>query len=110
MKAALAICMIALAAAAPSAEFGARVVARAEGPLEPSVQNEVDHAVSRAEAWLRLQPACTNGVCGDVLGTNGLAAGEVAVKLVSSQKGGGWWVTPTNPAPTRLAVEILKGL
>jgi hypothetical protein len=34
----------------------------------------------------------------------------MAIKLISSQKGGGWWITPTNAAPTRLAVEILKGL
>ena len=46
----------------------------------------------------------------DVFGTNGLCAADVAIKLISSQKGGGWWITPTNAAPTRLAVEILKGL
>ena len=35
---------------------------------------------------------------------------EMALKLVSSQRGGGWWLVETNAAPTRLAVKILKGL
>jgi hypothetical protein len=42
--------------------------------------------------------------------TNGQTRVEMALKLVSSQRGGGWWLTDTNAAPTRLAVEILKGL
>ena len=114
MKAVLAICIIALAWLAAAATFGVRQIARPDGPLEPSVQNEVDHAVARAEAWLVKEwPAAgTNAVAAarDVFGTNGLCAADVAIKLISSQKGGGWWITPTNAAPTRLAVEILKGL
>ena len=121
MKAVLAICIIALAWFAAAATFGVRQIARPDGPLEPSVQNEVDHAVARAEAWLVKEwPAAgtnavataTNAVAAarDVFGTNGLCAADVAIKLISSQKGGGWWITPTNAAPTRLAVEILKGL
>ena len=114
MKAVLAICIIALAWLAAAATFGVRQIARPDGPLEPSVQNEVDHAVARAEAWLVKEwPAAgTNAVAvvRDVFGTNGLCAADVAIKLISSQKGGGWWITPTNAAPTRLAVEILKGL
>ena len=38
------------------------------------------------------------------------ATGEIALKLISTQKGGGWWLFETNAAPTRLAVKILKGL
>ena len=118
MKAVLAICIIALAQIALAATFGVRQIARPDGPLEPSVQNEVDHAVARAEAWLAKEwpaavtnaVAVTNTAAGDVFGTNGLAGADVAIKLISSQKGGGWWITPTNAAPTRLAVEILKGL
>ena len=39
-----------------------------------------------------------------------LTRAEIALKLVSSQRGGGWWLIETNAAPTRLAVEILTGL
>lgn len=104
----------AFAGLALAATFGVRQIARPDGPLEPSVQNEVDHAVARAEAWLAKEwPAAgTNAVSAarDVFGTNGLGSADVAIKLISSQKGGGWWITPTNAAPTRLAVDILKGL
>ena len=114
MKIACAMCMAALALLAAAATFGVRQIARSDGPLEPSVQNEADHAVARAEAWLAKEwpTAGTNAVAvaRDVFGTNGLCAADVAIKLISSQKGGGWWITPTNAAPTRLAVEILKGL
>ncbi len=110
MKAVLATSISVLALAALAATFGVRSIARPDGPLEPSLQNEVDHAVARAEAWLRLQGPCTNVVAGDLFGTNGVAAGDVAIRLISAQKGMGWWITATNPAPTRLAVDILKGL
>ena len=114
MKSILTILFLAAALSALAATFGVRQIARPDGPLEPSVQNEVDHAVARAEAWLaKAWPAAgTNAVSAarDVFGTNGLGSADVAIKLISSQKGGGWWITPTNAAPTRLAVEILKGL
>ena len=93
-----------------AATFGVRPMPRTDGPLEPSVRNEVDHAVDLAEAWLAGRPAETNAVTGDLFRTNGLAREAVALKLVSLQRGGGWWCFPTNTAPTRLAVEILKGL
>ena len=129
MKSILTILFVAAALMALAATFGVRQIARPDGPLEPSVQNEVDHAVARAEAWLAKEwpaagtrDACpyrgddstagTNALAAarDVFGTNGLCAADMAIKLISSQKGGGWWITPTNAAPTRLAVEILKGL
>ena len=111
MRAVLAIGISAAAIALAAMEFGVRQIARAEGPLEPSVRNEADHAIARAEMWLRRHPpSCTNAVLGDVLGTNGLVAAEIAIRLVSMQKGAGWWITPTNAAPTMLAVEILKGI
>ncbi len=110
MKTGLAITISSLALVVLAVEFGVRVIARAEGPLEPSIQNEVDHAVALAEEWLSGQTPCTNAVIGDVFGTNGTASADLAIRLVSSQNGKGWWITPTNSAPTRLAVEILKGL
>ena len=93
-----------------AAAFGVRPMPRAAGPLEPSVQNEVDHAVSLAEAWLATRQTDTNAVSGDLFRTNGLAREAIALRLVSLQRGGGWWLVHTNAAPTRLAVEILKGL
>lgn len=93
-----------------AATFGVRTMPQADGPLEPSVQNEVDHAVGRAETWLTCH-SDTNAVPrDDLFKTNGLSREKIAVKLISTQRGEGWWMTKTNSAPTRLAIEILKGL
>jgi len=98
-----------------AATFSVKPLPQAEGPLEPSIQNEVDHAIDRGEAWLvrqRLPAPATNRVetaC-DLFATNGLTREKIALKLISAQRGEGWWVTSTNAAPTRLAVTILKGL
>ena len=113
-----------------AAAFSVQPLPQADGPLEPSVQNEVDHAIDMGERWLekieirRLEdkPPChgrascprravTNEFTMGELGlTNGQTRVEMALRLVSSQRGGGWWLVETNAAPTRLAVEILKGL
>lgn len=95
-----------------AAVFALRALPQDEAPLEPSVQNEVDHALSRAERWLARQARRDGDVLpqDDLFGTNGLSRAEIALALVSSQRGEGWWVTPTNTVPTRTAVHILKGL
>ena len=95
-----------------AAAFGVRPMPSPDGPLEPSVQNEVDHAVGLAETWLETRRADTNAVPAglDLFQTNGLTREAVALRLVRLQRGEGWWRTPTNAAPTRLAVRILKGL
>lgn len=93
-----------------AAAFAVRPLPRADGPLEPSIQNEVDHALDRAAAWLG-RHADTNALSqDDLFKTNGLPRERIALRLVSTQRGAGWWLTPTNAAPTKLAVEILKGL
>ena len=123
-----------------AAVFPVQPLPQADGPLEPSVQNEVDHAVDMGERWLEKNfkdskdskdfkdPKDFKGLkdpkdpkdfkdpkdlkdlrCRLGL-TNGQTRVEVALKLVSAQRGGGWWLVETNAAPTRLAVEILKGL
>ncbi len=93
-----------------AATFGVRPMPQADGPLEPSIQNEVDYAVDRAEAWLE-RHADTHAVPrDDLFKTNGLAREKIALRLVSLQRSAGWWITATNAAPTKLAVEILKGL
>ena len=115
-----------------AAAFSVQPLPQADGPLEPSVQNEVDHAIDRGERWLEkdfkgadrnvgrgTRPACplprepcapADALKAQLGLTNGQSRAEVALKLVSTQKGGGWWLTETNAAPTRLAIEILKGL
>ena len=72
--------------------------------LEPSVLNEVEHA-------LALAPVETNAVtaAGDVFATNGLSATAVAIRLVSQQRSDGrWYVNGTNF--TAEAVGILRRL
>ena len=110
-----------------------------EDVLEPSVRNEVDHALAAApaEAWTAatndvptsavLLPACP--FCGsrplppaadpqrpvpllpnpDWFGTNGLSATAIALKLVSAQGADGRWHVGTNDV-TVTALRILRTL
>jgi len=100
--------MVSVLAIVFAATFAVQPLPQEDGPLEMSVQNEVDRAIELGEAWLAAHPG-TNTVTGDVFGTNGLSRAAAAVRLVSLQRAEGWWTTPTNAAPTRLAVDILKG-
>lgn len=76
-----------------------------EEVLEPSVRNEVDHA---------LCVASTNAVPPTVAGlhfarlyeTNGMSATARAISLVSSQKDGCWYWQGTNVTP--VAVGLLR--
>jgi hypothetical protein len=82
--------------------------------LEPSVRNEVDHALSRAEEVLKVLPDLTHETrlycaTNDVFGTNALDKTACAIRLVSLQKPNGRWYSGTNDL-TRLAVEILEAL
>ncbi|MGN0853327.1 MAG: hypothetical protein ACI4Q3_08120 [Kiritimatiellia bacterium] len=92
-----------------AAAFAVKPLPQEEGPLEPSIQNEVDHALAVAGKWLA-DHATTNVVSADLFATNGLTREKIAIRLISLQRGEGYWLTPTNPAATKLAVEILKGL
>lgn len=98
-----------------------------ENVLEPSVRNEVDHALSRAPRAERVNVVVTTNSnasvvtatnksgkilyhpTGDVFGTNGLSVTDIAIKLVSTQKRDGSWKCGTNDV-TSLAVEILESL
>ena len=128
--------MMRLCAMMIAATFAVRPLPQADGPLEPSVQNEVDHAIDMGEQWLGknfkdigkvTEPACLRpgearvpadgpdskdikDLMGQLGLTNVQTRVQLALKLVSAQRGGGWWLTETNAVPTRLAVEILKGL
>ena len=80
--------------------------------LEPSVQNEVDHALALAPtnapafAPIPVISVTTNWVT-DVFATNGLSATEKAIKLISEQKSDGRWYFGTNDV-TAAAIAILR--
>ena len=76
--------------------------------LEPSVQNEVDHALDMAPTNLTAA-ASEAAEEADVFGTNGLTRTEIAIRLVSSQRSDGRWMDGTNDV-TSAAVELLKSL
>ena len=71
-----------------------------EDVLEPSVRNEVRHALSLAP---------TNAPAATVLPawTNGQNRTQVAIRLVSAQRADGRWLVGTNDV-TSAAVETLK--
>ena len=73
-----------------------------EEVLEPSVRNEVRHALAVAP---------TNAPAATVLpiATNGLNRTQIAIGLVSAQKGDGRWLVGTNDV-TSAAVAVLKEL
>ena len=73
-----------------------------EDVLEPSVRNEVDHALSMAP---------TNAPASQLLpfSTNSLDRTQIAVRLVSGQRSDGRWTVGTNDV-TAAAVELLKSL
>ena len=71
-----------------------------EDVLEPSVRNEVRHALSLAP---------TNAPVAAILPvwTNGQNRTQVAIRLVSAQRADGRWLDGTNDV-TSAAVELLK--
>ena len=71
-----------------------------EDVLEPSVRNEVCHALSLAPTNA---PVCTM----TPIPTNGFNRTQIAVRLVSAQRADGRWLVGTNDV-TSAAVEILK--
>ena len=71
-----------------------------EDVLEPSVRNEVRHALS-------LAPTNAPAAALPASWTNGQNRTQVAIRLVSAQKADGRWLVGTNDV-TSAAVEILK--
>lgn len=74
------------------------VVNGPDAPLEPSLLNEVEHALARAAA-------CP----GDPFGTNGLARAEIARRVVSAQGADGRWYV-NGRDETRAAEAILRAV
>ena len=73
-----------------------------EDILEPSVQNEVEHAIARAPTN---HPPCTSWQPF----TNAVSATEKAIRLVSTQRPDGRWMHGTNDV-TEAALRILRSL
>ena len=73
-----------------------------EDVLEPSVRNEVRHA-------LGIAPTNAPAATALPIPTNGLSRTQIAIGLVSAQKGDGRWFVGTNDV-TSAAVELLKEL
>lgn len=73
-----------------------------EDVLEPSVCNEVRHALSIA-------PTNAPAAMALPISTNGQNRTQIAIGLVSAQKGDGRWLVGTNDV-TSAAVELLKEL
>ena len=73
--------------------------------LEPSVQNEVDHALSVAST--NAVPLTAAGLeFARFHATNGLDATQRAISLISSQRDGSWYWHGTNVTP--VAVRLLR--
>lgn len=76
--------------------------------LEPSIQNEVDHALSIAPDDSP-EPTLPEHLVNDPFKTNALDKTSIAIKLVSAQTKDGRWMIGTNDV-TRVAVKILENL
>lgn len=82
--------------------------------LEPSIQNEVDHALARAPSNTLARSdwpedfaiyCATN----DFFKTNNLSKSAIAIRLVSIQHSDGKWYDGTNDV-SNVAIEILESL
>lgn len=77
-----------------------------EDVLEPSVQNEVDHAVSLAPTNCAAL-GCAAVAFAELYATNGLSATDRAVALVSAQKGGRWFYDGADVTPVAVRMLLL---
>ena len=96
-----AVAALVLAAVGAALEFPALVD---EDVLEPSIANEVDHALAIAPT--NSPPVA---VTNDLFSIAGLSASDAAIRLVSTQKADGRWWSGTNDV-TAAAIEILLRL
>ena len=80
-----------------------------EDVLEPSVENEVVHALARAPKGDATLLSRAERLYLHSFATNGLSATDRAIRLVSSQQADGRWRVGTNDV-TRAAVLLLHRL
>ena len=91
--------MLKLAVLVASAIIAARPLVSPD-VLEPSVLNELDHALSLAPTNA---PACA---VANPFATNGLDATAVAVKVISAQRADGRWYCGTNDVTAEAAAIL----
>ena len=92
-----------------TAVFGVAITAQPlvnEEILEPSVANEVWHALARSPT--NAPPATAEVQSRAFAWTNGLSRSAIAVRLVSEQRRDGRWLSGTNDV-TAAVVRILEG-
>lgn len=77
--------------------------------LEPSVRNEVVHALARTPVGGERGEKGVGRVERLPFATNGMSRTDIAIRLVSGQKADGRWLVGTNDV-TAAAIEILKAL
>ena len=75
-----------------------------EDVLEPSVANEVEHALARAPTNVVPASSACFPFC-----TNALNHTQIAIRIVSLQRADGRWLSGTNDV-TSTVVEVLKTL
>lgn len=75
--------------------------------IEPSVINEIDHAISRAAAASAAPLGETHAEL--PIATNSLTRTQLAIAIVSAQRADGRWMNGTNDV-TAVALRILKEL
>ena len=76
-----------------------------EDVLEPSIDNEVEHALSLVPTNA-VPPSAAGAEFARLYATNGMSATARAIALVSAQKDGCWYWRGTNVTP--VAVELLR--
>ena len=77
--------------------------------LEPSVENEVAHALNIAPTNSAIGSFDrTEAICA-LAGTNRLTSTEMAITLISSQHADGRWFVGTNDV-TAVAIELLEAI
>ena len=77
--------------------------------LEPSVENEVAHALNVAPTNALPCAISREEAVAALVGTNSLSATERAIRLISSQRADGRWLVGTNDA-TSVALDLLSTL
>ena len=101
------LCASAVAASAPAAAFITAQPLVDEDVLEPSVQNEVDHALGRAPTN-EVAVSEASAAFASLWATNGASATKRAIALVSSQRADGRWVYMGKDV-TPAAARLLRG-
>lgn len=89
-----------------AAALTAQVINGPNAPLEPSLQNEVSHALERVRSQNSEDHILSQS---DIFGTNGLSVAQCAIRLLSLQNAHGRWIIHGIDV-TEEAVAILSNL